>query len=133
MHNFNVVNKGEYQHKQTSEALLISRFLILRGKHCRYLLLEMNNKKENALTGLGLQIDQFDARGNSLGVVDVAFNKVSAGKGKFILKEKIRLHHACADFFVKIVYAEYGEYKYRLGKNGEYSIYDKKVQKTCQK
>ena len=126
MHNFNVVNKGEYKHKQTSGALHVSRFLILRGKHCRYLLLDFNNKKEGVLTGVGLQIDQFDARGNALGTVDVSFENLNAKSGKFILKEKIKLHHACTDFFVKVVYAEYGEYKFRLGKSGEYSVYDKK-------
>ena len=130
MHNFNVVNKGEYKHKQTSEALHLSRFIILRGKHCRYLLLDLENKKQNVLTGMVLQIDQYDARGNALGTFDVAFDNLEASQGKFVLKEKIKMHHACTDFFVKVIRAEYGEYKFYLGKNGEYSVYEKKQIKT---
>ena len=91
MHNFNVVNKGEYKHKQTSEALIVSRFIILRGKHCRYLLLDLENKKQNALTGMAFQIDQYDARGNSLGTIDVAFDGLEEKQGKFVLKEKIKM------------------------------------------
>ena len=126
MHKFNVVNKGEYTHKQTSGALHVSRFLILRGRQCRYLLLEFLNNKDNILTGVGLQIEQYDARGNALGIVDVSYSDLSVKSGKFVLKEKIKVHHACFDFYVKVVYAEYGEYKFLLGKSGEYSLYDKK-------
>ncbi len=129
MDNYSVVSKGEYKHKQTSEHLEIVRFLVVRNKQKRYLLLDFDNKNAEKLTGLRLQIDQYDGRGNYLGVKDVEFKDLSKENGRFILKERIDVHHACVDFFVKIAYAEYGDYKYCLDKNGTYAVYDRKVKR----
>lgn len=129
MHNFSVVNKGEYKHKQTSDVLSVSRFLIVRKRAKRYLLLDLENLKSEAITGINFQIDQFDARGNSLGALKVSFNNLSIANGKFILKEKIVLHRACVDFFIKILCVEYGDYKYRLGSKETFAVYEKTEQK----
>ena len=127
MDNYSVVSKGEYKHKQTSEHLQVVRSLVVRNKQKRYLLLDLENKNAEKLTGLRLQIDQYDGRGNFLGVKNVEFKDLSKANGRFILKERIDVHHACVDFFVKVAYAEYGDYKYCLDKNGTYAVYDKKV------
>lgn len=128
-HNYSVVTKGIYERKQTSEFLEITRYMIVRKRHKRYLLLELNNKNTESLTALSLQIDQYDARGNSLGVINVNFDEMSIKQGEFILKEKIELHRACFDFFIKITISEYGKYRYCLGENGTYSVLREKVEK----
>ena len=77
---YSVISKGEYSYKQTNEFLLIDRFLIIRKKSRRFLLLNFNNLRNETLTGLTLQIDQFDAHGNPLGaanktIKDLAFKE----------------------------------------------------------
>ena len=126
MHNYSVINKGEYKHRQTSEALHISRFLIVRRKSKRMLLLEFENLKQDNVTAINLSIDQYDARGNYLGVATLSVKDLNFKKGKFILKENVVLHRACVDFFVKVLWVEYGEFKYRLGKNETFVVYEKK-------
>ena len=126
MRNFNVIAKGEYKYKQTNEFLTVERFLIIRKKSRRYLLLDMHNRLEEKLTGLTLQIDQFDVRGKDLGAVNAEFKNLSIKNGKFIFKENIELHHSCIDFRVKIVSAVYGNYAYRLGADDVYVTYEKK-------
>ncbi len=126
MRNFNVIAKGEYKYKQTNEFLTVERFLIIRKKSRRYLLLDMHNRLEEKLTGLTLQIDQFDVRGKDLGAVNAEFKNLSIKNGKFIFKENIELHHSCIDFRVKIVSAVYGNYAYRLGADDVYITYEKK-------
>ena len=123
---YNVVSKGIYTHKQTSDILRIDRFLIVRKKKRRLLLLDMENCSAETLTALKLQIEQYDVRGNELGAVTAEFKKVAYKQGKFILKKQIELHQACIDFRVKILYAEYGNYVYRLGDAGTYITYEKK-------
>ncbi|MBQ8322333.1 MAG: leucine-rich repeat protein [Clostridia bacterium] len=126
MRNFNVIAKGEYTYKQTNEFLTVERFLIVRKKSRRFLLLDMTNRLNEKLTGLILQIDQFDVRGKSLGAVNAEFKNLSIKSGKFIFKENIELHHSCIDFRVKIVSAEYGNYAYRLGADDVYVTYERK-------
>ena len=126
MRNFNVIAKGEYKYKQTNEFLTVERYLIVRKKSHRFLLLDMTNRLNEKLTGLTLQIEQFDVRGNKLGVINPEFKSLSIKNGKFIFKEKIELHHSCIDFQVRIVCAQYGNYAYRLGADDVYVTYEKK-------
>ena len=126
MNNYGVIAKGEYLHKQSNEFLHVDRYLILRRKSKRYLLLDFENLHAEALTGMTLQIDQLDARGHSLGFINLDFPALKFATGKFILKEKIKVHSACLDFRVKILRAEYGECVYHLGDNHTYATLEKK-------
>lgn len=126
MSNYGVIAKGEYLHKQSNEFLHVDRYLILRRKAKRYLLLDFENLHTETLSGMTLQIDQLDARGHSLGFINVEFNALNFPKGKFILKEKIKVHGACLDFKVKILRAEYGECVYHLGDNNTFATLEKK-------
>lgn len=121
---YNVISKGKYEYKQTNEFLQINRFLIVRKKKRRMLLLDMENISEETLTAMKLQIEQFDVRGKDLGPTTFEM-KTSYKKGAFILKNAIELHHSCIDFRVKVVYAEYGNYVYRLGEEDTYVTYEK--------
>lgn len=129
MRNFNVIAKGEYPYKQTNEFLRVGRFLIVRKKSRRFLLLDLENRRDETLTALSLQIDQFDVRGNFLGSVRKDFKNLSFKKSKFILKKNIELHRACIDCQVKIACAEYGNYAYHLGENDVFVTYEKKKKK----
>lgn len=122
---YSVISKGKYEYKQTSEFLKIERFLIVRKKKRRMLLLDLENTSEETLTALKLQVEQFDVRGKDLGPTTFEL-KTSYKQGKFILKKAIELHHSCIDFRVKVVYAEYGNYVYRLGDEDTYVTYEKK-------
>ena len=62
MSNYGVIAKGEYLHKQSNEFLHVDRYLILRRKAKRYLLLDFENLHTETLSGMTLQIDQLDAR-----------------------------------------------------------------------
>jgi hypothetical protein len=77
MNNYGVIAKGEYLHKQSNEFLHVDRYLILRRKNKRYLLLDFENLHAGALTGMTLQIDQLDARGHSLGFNNVDFSALN--------------------------------------------------------
>lgn len=122
---YNVISKGKYEYKQTNEFLHINRFLIVRKKKRRMLLLDMENISNETLTAVKLQIEQFDVRGKDLGPVTFDM-KTSYKQGAFILKKAIALHHSCIDFRVKVVAAEYGNYVYRLGSEDTYITYEKK-------
>ena len=124
--NYSVIFKGDYEHKQTSDLLNITRYIIVRQKRSRYLILEMNNLNSESLAELKLQIDEYDARGNFLGAFDFSFEKLNIKSGVFVFQEKILLNSACADFFVKITSAKYGKVDYRLGDKGSYSVFDDK-------
>lgn len=124
MDNYTVIAKGNYAHEQTSDVLRVERFLIVRRKKRRILLLDLNNLAKETLTALRLQIDQFDARGNALGEKVVDLKKCTAKSGKFVLKKEIELHRSCIDFRVKILCANYGNYAYRLGDNDTYITYE---------
>ncbi|MBE5733339.1 MAG: hypothetical protein E7353_10000 [Clostridiales bacterium] len=130
MHNFTIISKGEYNHKQTSDQLGIARYMIIRKKQRRYLLLDLENKNTDHLTAISIQGDQYDEEGNFLGVINVSVDGLDKPSGRFILKERIDLHKDCADVFVKIVNAEYGYYKYCLDENGNYSVLDVKPEST---
>ncbi|MBQ8230233.1 MAG: leucine-rich repeat protein [Clostridia bacterium] len=124
MGNYTVIAKGKYAHGQTNDVLHVERFLIVRRKKRRILLLDLNNLAKETLTALRLQIDQFDARGNALGEKVVELKKLTAKPGKFVLKKEIELHRSCIDFRVKILCANYGNYAYRLGDNDTYITYE---------
>ncbi len=125
----NVISKGVYSHKQTNEFLPVGRFLIIRKKSRRFLLLDLENRKDETLTGLSLQIDQFDSHGNPLGAAQAELKDLAFKKGKFILNRKIELHRSCLDFRLKILAAEYGNYTYRMGEDGVYVTYEKRKNK----
>lgn len=127
MRNFSIIAKGKYSHKQTSELLEITRYLIVRKKKGRVLLLDMNNHSEENLTAMELRIEQFDARGNSLGTATVKLDGLSIAKGEFVLKKEISVHRACIDFRVKVLDVEYGNYAYRLGGADTFVTYEKEV------
>ena len=123
---YSIVSKGIYTHKQTNEFLHINRFIVMRKKSGRHLILELTNLHKDALTGVSLQIDQIDARGNSLGFVSASFNNLSFQNGTFVLKEEIKLHHACLDIRVKVLKAKYGDLVYSLGNNETFATIEKK-------
>lgn len=127
--NYSVISKGEYSYKQTNEFLLIERFLIIRKRSRRFLLLNFNNRRKETLTGLTLQIDQFDAHGNPLGAANKTLKDLDFKNGKFILKNSVELHRSCIDFRAKIVRAEYGNFAYCLGDNDVYVTYEKRKKK----
>ena len=52
------------------------------------MLLNFDNVRNEKLTAITLQIDQFDARGNPLGVVNVAYDDFEFEKGKFVSEER---------------------------------------------
>ena len=126
---YSIISKGVYEHKQTNEFLHINKFIIMRKKAGRYLLLELENLHAEALTGMSFQIDQLDARGNSLGFVNANFNDVSFGTGEFILKEKIKLNASCLEVRIKVLKAEYGNLVYRLGANDTFATIEEKKKK----
>ena len=123
---YTIVSKGIYTHKQTSEVLHVDRFIVIRKQTGRYLLLELSNLHKDFLTGASFQIDQIDARGNSLGYVNATFNDLSFENGKFVLREEIKLHHACLDVRVKVLKAKYGDLVYSLGGNDTFATIEKK-------
>lgn len=127
MPNFSIIAKGKYSHKQTSELLEITRYLIIRRKKGRVLLLDMNNRSDENLTAMELRIEQFDARGNSLGTATVKLDGLSVAKGEFVLKKEISVHRACIDFRVKVLAVEYGNYAYRLGGADTFVTYEKEA------
>lgn len=129
MREFSVISKGKYTHKQTNEFLHVDRFLIIRKKKRRMLLLDLDNRSEEKLTALELQIDQFDARGNALGSTRAQIDGLQVEKGKYVLKKEIEVHRACMDFRVKVLTAEYGAYAYRLGENDTYITYEQESPK----
>ena len=124
MPKYNVVNKGEYVRVQTSENVSVCKFIIIRRKQKRYLLLELENKRKEPLTALNLQIDQFNGKGDYLTTKNVEVAKISKMRGKFILKERIELDRVCTDFFAKVIMAEYGPYRFCLDENGNYTVYN---------
>ena len=130
MRNYNVVTKGEYNRKQTCEFLHLSRFIILYQNSSNHLLLEFKNRNKKTLTGINLQINQFDGSGKFLGAFEVEFENLQFKAGKFILKEDIVLDVSCVDVSVKVIMAEFGDFKYVLGKDGTYVVFDKKVSKV---
>ena len=123
--NYNVISKGEYAHEQTNDFLHVERFLIIRKRARRLLLLDFNNLSQETLTGLQLSIEQFDARGNFLGEVVDEIKKTSFKSGKFILKRAIALERGCMDVRVKIMRAQYGNYAYCLGETGTYAVFER--------
>ena len=127
MRNYNVVTKGEYSRKQTCEFLHLSRFIILYQNSNHHLLLEFKNRNKKTLTGLKLQINQFDGSGKFIGAFETEFENLQFKPGKFILKEDIVLNVACTEVTVKVMVAEFGDFKYVLGKDGTYVVFDKKV------
>lgn len=125
MQHYNVIAKGEYAYKQTSDFLHIERFLIVRKRGRRWLLLDCNNLSESELTGLTLSVRQFDPRGNELGEKVAKIKKISFKNGKFILKYAVALDNGCVDVRVKVLCAEYGNISYRLGEEGVYAVFDR--------
>lgn len=123
--NFHVITKGAYEHEQTNERLHIERFLIVRKRKRRFLLLDVNNRSKETMSALKLQIEQFDGRGNALGTSVMEFKRLEVKSGKSILKKQIELYSTCLDFKVKILYAKYGNYFYCYGEEGNYVTYEK--------
>lgn len=123
--NYNVIAKGEYAYKQTSELLHIERFLVVRKRGRRWLLLDCNNLSESVLTGMKLSILQFDARGNELGESIAEIKGTSFKHGKFILKHAVALAGGCVDVRVKVLCVEYGNLSYRLGKEDVYPVFER--------
>ncbi len=122
---YNVIAKGEYAYEQTSDFLHIERFLIVRKRGRRWLLLDCNNLSKSELTGLTLSVRQFDPRGNELGEKVAKIKKTSFKHGKFLLKYAVALDNGCVDVRVKVLCAEYGNISYRLGKEGVYSVFER--------
>ncbi len=123
--NYNVVSKGQYLHKQTSEALRIERFLIIRKRKRRMVLLEFNNLTEEKLTALKLRVEQYDVKGNSLGTVSKEWKKVSVPSGVSLFKKPIGVNPACVEIRVNVEYAECGNFVYRLGGDGSFITFEK--------
>lgn len=122
---YNVIAKGEYAYKQTSDFLHIERFLIIRKRGRRWLLLDCDNLSESELTGLTLSVQQFDPRGNELGERVAKIKKISFKHGKFILKYAVALDGGCVDVRIKVLCVEYGNISYRLGKEDVYAVFER--------
>lgn len=131
MRNFSVISKGHYTHQQTSEVIHIERFLIVKKKKHRVLLLNINNRINEILTGLHLQIDQFDVRGKNLGSVQVEYTEMNVLPGAHVLKKEIEIHRSCIDFHVQVIAAKYSNYVYRLGDHDTYVTYEKPEEKIA--
>lgn len=127
MRNFSIIAKGKYLHEQTSKLLEVTRYLIVRKKKGRVLLLDLRNCSQEKLTAMQLKIEQFDARGNSLGETVVKLDSLAIEKGDFVLKKEISVHRACIDFRAEVTAVEYGNYVYRLGGEDTFVTYEKPV------
>ena len=107
------ISKGKFSSPRISNFISLNRYLFIKEDRQKFLLLELLNDRDEKVTGVKLEVSQKDARGTNLTTFTVdspVFNGNPCSS--FILDHKIALAENCADFTVKILSADFGNYSY---------------------
>ena len=110
-----IIAKGAYTAPQFSELISVKQFIMLRRQGAKQLLLRLHNDRAEQADTVSFRVKQYDVKGTLLGTETVVERNLKAKPGEdFTPSRPIPLHAACVDFTVEMIYAEYGDYTYRL-------------------
>ena len=116
-----IIAKGAYTAPQFGELISVKQFIMLRQRGAKCLLLRLHNDRAERANAVSFTVKQFDVKGNLLESETIVERNISVQGGEdFSPKSPIKMHRACVDFTVDMVWAEYGDYTYRLH-NGKLS------------
>ncbi|MBR6782539.1 MAG: leucine-rich repeat domain-containing protein [Clostridia bacterium] len=110
-----IIAKGAYTAPQFEELVSVKQFIMLRRKGAKYLLLRLHNDRAERADTVCFKVKQYDVKGSLIATETVVKRNLSIEGGEdATLNGPIKLNRACIDFTVEMVYAEYGDYTYRL-------------------
>ena len=110
-----IIAKGAYTAPQFEELVSVKQFIILRQRGAKHLLLRLHNDRAERVDTLSFKVKQYDVKGNLIGTETVTKRSLAVEGGEdFTLEDPVKLNRACIDFTVEMIYAEYGDYTYRL-------------------
>lgn len=115
MMNKSVIKKGKFNLPKADNFISLTQFLFIKEDGHKFLLLKLYNDRSEWVTGVTLEVAQTDMRGLPLHKfnIDCPISK-TCGKpnSQIVLGSKIALCDNCAGFTVRVLSADYGNYRY---------------------
>ena len=116
-----IISKGKYSYPQPEQLISVKEYLFVRNEEGKkMLLLRFANKRAETCTSFGFILYRLDARGRILG--EERFESSDGRKYKanatFGFDRKVEVEEKCVEFKIKLLYATYGEYAYKV-ENGD--------------
>jgi len=131
MSEYKVLSKGTYNYPQKNDFVAVKQYMIIETEgEFNGLLLRFSNSLNESVTGLKINIIEYDAEGN------IIYERVEDFGGlegltntSFTLGQYIEVNKDCADFKIQILKVICGDYSYTVKKNDVISVtYDKYVE-----
>lgn len=131
MQDCNVIAKGSYSEFRFNEFVSVRQYLLIREKGKKFLIMKLSNDASETVTGLKLEVEQLDVRGNCLEKNKVEWTDIVGKAGeKFIPPHKIPLRETCMEVKIRLVGATYGDYTYAVKSNELVVTYEKAEKKA---
>ncbi len=127
MRNETIISKGKYHHPQPEQLITVKQYLFTRSERgTKQVMLRLVNDRPEPCTGFAFVLCQMDARGNVLGEERYESQGKSYKSGKTFSPDKVfEVKEKCTDIRVKLLYANFGDYTYRVESAGVNVVYEK--------
>jgi len=128
MSEYNVLLKGTYNYPQKNDFVAVKHYMIVETQgDFNGLLLRFSNSLNESVTGLKINIIEYDAEGNIIYERKEEFNGLEGlSNSSFTLGKYIEVDKKCADFKIDILKVVCGDYSYTVKKRDVISVnYDK--------
>lgn len=112
-----VISKGKLARVQNGIPVEASSYVMAKDEDGRFILLKLRNRKNAQLSGVAVNVKQYDKAGNLLREEREKV-PLKGVKGRFVLTKKIEAHPNCLNFTAEVCEAEYGSYHYSLAGGG---------------
>ncbi|MBQ8163200.1 MAG: leucine-rich repeat protein [Clostridia bacterium] len=115
-----IISKGKYSYSQPENLISVKNYLFVRNEDGKKaVLLRMSNDRNEACARFGFALYQIDAKGKVIG--EERFDSTESVSYKpsshFAFDRQIIVSEKCTNFKIKLLYATYGEYSYKLENN----------------
>ncbi|MCD8308238.1 MAG: leucine-rich repeat domain-containing protein [Clostridia bacterium] len=112
-----VISKGKLARVQNGIPVEACSYVMAKDEDGRFILLKLRNRKNAQLSGVAVNVKQYDKAGNLLREEREKV-PLKGVKGRFVLTKKIEAHPNCLNFTAEVCEAEYGSYHYSLAGGG---------------
>ncbi len=125
-----IISKGKYSYAQPERLISVKNYLFVRNEDGKKaVLLRMSNDRDEACTRFGFALYQIDSKGRVIG--EERFDSSEKANIKpnsaFAFDRQVIVSEKCTGFKIKLLYATYGDYSYKMENDDVTVDYTEKV------
>ena len=123
-----IITKGTYTQRQTESLIALKQYIIGQDdKGGKQLLLRFANERTEPCRAFAFVIYQIDAKGSVIAEERYESTEIQRHPHEsFAYEEAIALQPQCTDFRIRLLYAKFGSYTYRVEDEGVLVSFEKK-------